>query len=140
MLLTHAVCDGLFSTVHTNTICMRFRLKPLSRAFSNRCAFAENAQRTILNGTPKRIERYTFSYENALVLTKPYLFVSCDCHLQVLISSLMSSSTERKAAYLEKLHIWTGLFAHSLFNLYSIVILLFLIVIIADHLNLKYGC
>ena len=119
---------------------MRFRLNSLSRAFSNRCAFDENAQRPSLKGSPKRIERYTFSYENALVLTGPYLFISCDCHLQVLISSLMSSSTERKAAYLEKLHKWTGLFSHSLFNLYSIVILLFLIVIIADHLNLKYAC
>lgn len=70
----------------------------------------------------------------------PYLFVSCDCHLQVLISSLMSSSTERKAAYLEKLPKWTGLLSHSLFNLYSIVILLFLIVFINDYLNLKYAC
>ena len=119
---------------------MRFRLNPLSRAFSNRCAFDENAQRTSVNGSPYFIERYTFSYKNALVLTGPYLFVSCDCHLQVLISSLMSSSTERKAAYLEKLPKWTGLLSHSLFNLYSIVILLFLIVFIADYLNLKYAC
>ena len=52
----------------------------------------------------------------------------------------MSSSTERKAAYLEKQPKWTGLLSHSLFNLYSIVILLFLIVFIADYLNLKYAC
>ena len=34
-----------FSTVRTDTICMRFRFDLLSRAFSNRCVFDENAQR-----------------------------------------------------------------------------------------------
>ena len=32
------------STVHINTICIRFRLHPLSRAFANRCVFDENAR------------------------------------------------------------------------------------------------
>ena len=40
-----------FSTVHDNTICMRFRFDPLSRAFSNRCD--ENAQRISVGGRPK---------------------------------------------------------------------------------------
>ena len=59
-----------FSTVHTNTICMRFRFDPLSRAFSNRCVFDENAQRISVDGRPKRIEMYAFSNKNALVWWK----------------------------------------------------------------------
>ena len=34
-----------FSSVHTNTIRMRFRLYSLSTAFSNRCVFGEYAER-----------------------------------------------------------------------------------------------
>ena len=34
-----------FSTVRTDTICMRFRFDPISRVFSNRCVFDENPQR-----------------------------------------------------------------------------------------------
>ena len=36
---------------------MRFRFEPLSRAFSNRCVFHENAKRISADGTPKLIER-----------------------------------------------------------------------------------
>ena len=53
-----------FSSVHTNTICMRFRFDPLSRAFSNRCVISAD-------GRPKRIEMYTFSNENSSVWTGP---------------------------------------------------------------------
>ena len=45
----------------TNTICMRFRFDPLSRAFSNRCVFNENAQRISVDGRPNLIEMYGFS-------------------------------------------------------------------------------
>ena len=50
---------------------MRFRFDPLSRAFSNRCVFnenaqIENAQLISVDGKPKRIEMYAFSNENAL--------------------------------------------------------------------------
>ena len=48
---------------------MRFHLYPLSRAFSNRCVFDENAQRFSVDRRPKRIEMYVFSNENALVWT-----------------------------------------------------------------------
>ena len=50
---------------------MRFHLYPLSRAFSNRCVFDENAQRFSVDRRPKRIEMYAFSNENALVWTGP---------------------------------------------------------------------
>ena len=40
MLLTSSC-----STVHTNTMCMRFHFASLSTAFSKRCVFNENAQR-----------------------------------------------------------------------------------------------
>ena len=53
---------------------MRFRLYPLSRAFSNRCVFDENAQRFSVDRRPKRIEMYAFSNENALVWTGPKKF------------------------------------------------------------------
>ena len=89
MLANTRACDGPISTVHTNTICMRFRLDPLSRVSSNRCAFHEKAERTSVNESSKCIEMSAFSYKNALVLMGRCLFVSCDCHLQVLISSLM---------------------------------------------------
>ena len=52
-------------------ICMRFHLYPLSRAFSNRCVFDENAQRFSVDRRPKRIEMYAFSNENAVVWTGP---------------------------------------------------------------------
>ena len=52
-------------------ICMHFNLYPLSRAFSNRCVFDENAQRFSVDRRPKRIEMYAFSNENALVWTGP---------------------------------------------------------------------
>ena len=40
---------------------MRFLFDPLSRAFSNRCVFDENAQRISVDVRPKRIEMYGFS-------------------------------------------------------------------------------
>ena len=65
---THA-CDILSHRFHfdasvdTHTICMRIRFV--------RCVFGENAQRISVEGTPKRIEMYAFSSENALKRTKP---------------------------------------------------------------------
>lgn len=58
-----------FSTAHTNKICMHFRFDILSKAFSDRCLYDEDAQRiTIsLDGRPRRIELYAFSNEFALV-------------------------------------------------------------------------
>ena len=50
-----------FSTVFTDTICVRFCLDLVSRAFSNRCVFDENAQRICMKRGPKRIEMYAFS-------------------------------------------------------------------------------
>ena len=59
-----------FSTVfafNTKMICC---FDPLSRAFSDRCVFDENAQRINVDGRPTRIEMYAFSNENALVWTR----------------------------------------------------------------------
>ena len=51
-------------------LCIRF--DPLSREFSNRRVFDENARRISVDGRPKRIEMYAgFSKEIALVLTRP---------------------------------------------------------------------
>ena len=55
---------------------MRFRFDPLSRAYSNRCVFIENAQLEnaqviSVNGKPKQIEMYAFSNGNASVWTGP---------------------------------------------------------------------
>ena len=51
-------------------LCIRF--DPLSREFSNRRVFDENARRISVDGRPKRIEMYEgFSNEIALVLTRP---------------------------------------------------------------------
>lgn len=38
-----------FSTAHTNKICMHFRFDILSKAFSNRCLYDENAQRITIS-------------------------------------------------------------------------------------------
>ena len=51
-------CFVAFSTVHANTICMRFRFDPLSRVFSNRCVFDENALRISVDERLKRTEMY----------------------------------------------------------------------------------
>lgn len=76
MLQTHApatfsvivfILIDAFLTVHTDTICMRFRFNSLSKAFSNRCGFVKNAQRISVVSRPKRTEMYAFSNENALV-------------------------------------------------------------------------
>ena len=69
--ITSSLSFDAFSTVHTNTVCMHFRFDPLSRAFSNRCVFYENAQHISVDGRPKRIEMYAFSNGNALVWTGP---------------------------------------------------------------------
>ena len=47
-----------FSTVDTNTMCLRFRSDPLSRAFIKRCVFGESTQRISVDGRPKRIARW----------------------------------------------------------------------------------
>ena len=56
---------------------MRFRFDPLSRAFSNRCAFDENTQRLSVDERPKLVEMYAFSNEtDAQVWTGPKLKIS----------------------------------------------------------------
>ena len=62
-----------FSTVRTDTICMRFRFDPLSGVFSNRCVFDEKAQRISVDGKPKRIEMY------AIMWTGPHTSVMYPC-------------------------------------------------------------
>ena len=54
-----------FSTAHTNKICMHFRFDILSKAFSNRCLYDENAQRITvsLDGRPRRIELYCMRFQ-----------------------------------------------------------------------------
>ena len=59
-----------FSTVHTYTICMPSRFDPLSRAFSNRYVFDENAQRIIEDRRLKLIEMHAFLNESASMWTK----------------------------------------------------------------------
>ena len=48
-----------------------FSFETLSRAFSNRCVFDENAnaKRISVSGRPRRIEMHAFSNENALMCT-----------------------------------------------------------------------
>ena len=53
-----------FSTVHTNTKFLRFRVDPHSTAFWSQCVLDENAQRISVDGMPiKRNEMYAFSNE-----------------------------------------------------------------------------
>ena len=59
------------STVHIDMMYNRFRFDPLSRAFSNRWVFDENAQRISVDGRRKRAEMYAFSNENKLVWKEP---------------------------------------------------------------------
>ena len=47
-----------FLIVRIDTICVRFRFDPLSRAFSNRCVLDENAQGIRVDRRPKRVEMY----------------------------------------------------------------------------------
>lgn len=58
-----------FSIVHTTTICMSFRFRPLSNAFLDRCVFDQNAQRSSVDGRLKRIQMYVFSNEDAWLWT-----------------------------------------------------------------------
>ena len=58
----------------------RIRFDPLSREFSNRRVFDDEAQRISVDGRPKRIEMYVaFSNENTLVLTRPKLNAQFRC-------------------------------------------------------------
>ena len=66
-----------FSCLHQYNTCVRFRFDPLSRAFSNRCVFDENAECISVDGRAKRIEMYAFSNENALVWTSLVACVAC---------------------------------------------------------------
>ena len=59
------------STVHIDMMYNRFRFDPLSRTFSNRWVFDENAQRISVDGRRKRAEMYAFSNENKLVWKEP---------------------------------------------------------------------
>ena len=53
-----------FSTVHTKTMFLPFRVDPLSTAFWSQCVLDENAQRISVDGMPiKRNEMYAFSNE-----------------------------------------------------------------------------
>ena len=56
----------VFDCSHWNEV-YAFSFDPLSRAFSNRYVFDENAQRISVDGRPKRIEMYAASNENALM-------------------------------------------------------------------------
>ena len=58
-----------FSIVHTITICMSFRFRPLSNAFLDRRVFDQNAQRSSVDGRLKRIQMYVFSNEDAWLWT-----------------------------------------------------------------------
>ena len=54
-----------------NTICMRFHFDHLlSRAFSNRCVFDENAQSIRTDGRPKCIKMYAILKRNVFVWTR----------------------------------------------------------------------
>ena len=65
-----------FSTVYTDTICMRFRFDHLSRAFSSRCVFDVNAPRISVDGRPKRIEMYAFSKRKPISVDEAFDFLS----------------------------------------------------------------
>ena len=52
-------------------VCISVLIHLVSKAFSNRCVFDENAQRISADGRPKRVELYAFSNENALVCSGP---------------------------------------------------------------------
>ena len=69
-----------FLSVHTNTICMRFRFDPLSRAFSNRCVFDENAQRVRVDGRRKLIEIHKCGRSliiRGLSMSNRHIFTRC---------------------------------------------------------------
>ena len=70
-IFVHHFHSDAFSIVHTITICMRFRFRPLSNAFLDRCVFYENAQRSSVDGRLKRIQMYEFSNEDAWLWTGP---------------------------------------------------------------------
>ena len=58
-----------FPNVHTDRICLRSRIEPLSRTFLTRCVFDENAQRIAgVDGRPKRISVlvWTGCFENII--------------------------------------------------------------------------
>ena len=59
------------STVHGNTISMRFHLYPFSRAFSDQFGFDEYTQQFSVDRRPKRIKMYAFSNVSALLWRGP---------------------------------------------------------------------
>ena len=59
----HRLHFDAFSTIHTETIDMRSRFDPLSRAFLTRYISDENAQRNSVDRRPKRIQISAFSKE-----------------------------------------------------------------------------
>ena len=57
-------------SLHSNKMCIRFRIDLLSRAFSNQCVFDENARRISVDRKADiRIEMYALSNENVRVCT-----------------------------------------------------------------------
>ena len=56
-------------SLHSDKICIRFRIEPLSRAFSNQCVFDKNVQRISEDERPIRIEMHALSNENVRVWT-----------------------------------------------------------------------
>ena len=69
-----------FSTVFTDTICVRFCLDLLSRAFSNRCVFDENAQRVCVDGRRKLIEIHKCGRSliiRGLSMSNRHIFTRC---------------------------------------------------------------
>ena len=78
-IFSHGFHFDAFST--DNTICMHFSFDHLlSRAFSNRCVFDENAQSIRANGRPKCIKMYAILKRNVFVWrrssTTPGIFVT----------------------------------------------------------------
>ena len=76
----HRIHFDAFWSIHTETIDMRSRFDPLSRAFSNRCVSDENAQRNSVERRPKRIEMSAFLSENQEPITRSEVtpFWSCN--------------------------------------------------------------
>ena len=68
-IFSHRFHFDAFST--DNAICMRFHFDHLlSRAFSNRCVFDENAQGIRADGRPKYIKMYAILKRNVFVWTR----------------------------------------------------------------------
>ena len=72
-IFCHRLHFDAFSTIHTETIDMRSRFDPLSRAFSTRYISDENAQRNSVDRRPKRIQISPFSKEKQEPITRSEL-------------------------------------------------------------------